>query len=41
MVDSSEEEEEEEVHNSGPSSDDVDMCAFCDFMVNSLMADRG
>jgi len=38
-VDSS--SEEEEVHNSGPSSDDVDMCAFCDFMVNSLMADRG
>ena len=41
-VDSSEEEEEEEeVHNSGPSSDDVDMCAFRDFIANSLMADRG
>ena len=39
-VDSSE-EEEEEVHNSGPSSDDVDMCAFRDFIANSLMADRG
>jgi len=38
-VDSS--EEEEEVHNSGPSSDDVDMCAFRDFIANSLMADRG
>jgi len=37
-VDSS---EEEEVHNSGPSSDDVDMCAFRDFIANSLMADRG
>ena len=36
-----EEEEEEEVHNSGPSSDDVDMCAFRDFIANSLMADRG
>ena len=32
---------EEEVHNSGPSSDDVDMCAFRDFIANSLMADRG
>jgi len=36
-----EEEEEEEVHNSDPSSDDVDMCAFRDFIANSLMADRG
>jgi len=31
----------EEVHNRGPSSDDVDMCAFRDFIANSLMADRG
>ena len=31
----------EEVHNSGPSLDDVDMCAFRNFIANSLMADRG
>ena len=34
-------ESSEQVHISGPSSDDVDMCAFRDFIANSLMADRG
>jgi hypothetical protein len=31
----------EGVHNNSSSSDDVDMCAFRDFIANSLMADRG
>jgi hypothetical protein len=31
----------EGVHNNSSSSDDVDMCAFHDFIAHSLMADRG